>query len=180
VKDVLRIAVKDIPEDGLELRVDQNEPRFGRAIAVARNGDAKGELARASFQLLAWPDRIDVRGLIEARLRQSCSRCAEPFLQPLEREFLRVFLRSMQHSDEDDIELSSTDLDRDELVGDHLDLGVVLEEELVLSLPSKPLCMDDCKGICAGCGAELNHSECTCGPEPDHRWSALAAFKADN
>jgi uncharacterized protein len=180
MKDSLRIAVKDIPEDGLELRVDQNEPRFGRAIGVAHDGPAGSELGTASFQLVAWPDRVDVHGVIETRLRQSCSRCAEPFLARVEREFLRVFLRSSQLGVEEDSELSSTDLDRDELVGAHLDLGILLEEELLLSLPAKPLCMNDCKGICAGCGADLNETECSCGPEPDHRWSALAGFKVDN
>ena len=62
-------------------------------------------------------------------------------------------------------------------MGDTLDLAAVLREELMLAMPSKPLCTVDCKGICAGCGAELNVAKCTCPPKIDARWSALATLK---
>ena len=55
----------------------------------------------------------------------------------------------------------------------------LLREELLLSQPTKPVCKEDCKGICAGCGAELNSEPCTCPPEVDPRWDALKDLKFD-
>jgi len=92
-------------------------------------------------------------------------------VQAVERDFLRVFLRA-EPEDSEELELSSEDLDRDLLPAVELDLSDLLHEELVLSLPNKPLCMADCKGICSGCGAELNEQECSCEPEIDHRWAS--------
>jgi len=180
MRKALLIQVKDIPEEGLELSIDQGEPTFSKALNNLREGEAVNSLGKASFQVATWPDRLDVRGSVEARLSQSCSRCASPFVQAVERDFLRVFLRSAVHNQDEEVELSNTDLDREELIDDRLDLGIVLEEELVLALPPKPLCMDSCKGICVGCGAELNEQSCNCEPEEDNRWSALKSLKLDS
>jgi uncharacterized protein len=59
-----------------------------------------------------------------------------------------------------------------------LDLSAWARDSLVLDLPDKILCRDDCAGLCPGCGADLNHQACTCGPEePDTRWAALADLR---
>ena len=52
-----------------------------------------------------------------------------------------------------------------------------VREELILSVPDYVLCTDECKGICAGCGVDLNTGTCTCKKEPDDRWAALEALK---
>ena len=59
-----------------------------------------------------------------------------------------------------------------------IDPGNAVREELVLSVPNYVVCAEDCRGICAGCGAELNSGSCSCEPEPDHRWAALESLKA--
>ena len=61
---------------------------------------------------------------------------------------------------------------------DKLDLSAWARDSLVLDLPDKILCRDDCAGLCPGCGADLNHEACTCGPEePDTRWAALSELR---
>ena len=56
-----------------------------------------------------------------------------------------------------------------------LDLSAWARDTLSLSLPEQVLCREDCAGLCAGCGANLNDGACTCGsPVPDTRWSKLA------
>jgi len=55
-----------------------------------------------------------------------------------------------------------------------VDLNPYIEENLILSIPMKMLCREDCKGICPGCGADLNHEVCRCGrSEIDPRWKKL-------
>ena len=179
MKSVLLIRVAEIPDHGLELQVDQKEPVYARILKEFAEGESLSTTGKATFAVSPWPDRVDVNGSLTATLPAGCSRCANTFLQEVSREFLRVFLRSAPEEPTDDLELSSDDLDRDLLPPDKLDLGELLSEELVLALPNKPLCMNDCKGICSGCGAELNEQECRCEPEIDHRWASLKGLKLD-
>ncbi len=59
-----------------------------------------------------------------------------------------------------------------------LDLSDAVREELILALPEYVLCSEDCRGICAGCGADLNTARCTCRHEPDARWGVLETLKS--
>lgn len=62
--------------------------------------------------------------------------------------------------------------------GTKLDLGGIIREELMLAVPDYLVCRDDCRGLCAQCGADLNEGPCGCRPEPDPRWAALEALRA--
>jgi uncharacterized protein len=60
--------------------------------------------------------------------------------------------------------------------GQHLDLGEMVREQLLLTTPMKRLCREDCKGRCPSCGADLNAGGCPCPapePEADSRFAAL-------
>jgi uncharacterized protein len=57
------------------------------------------------------------------------------------------------------------------------DVGPYAREALLLAVPLTPHCRDDCRGICAHCGADLNRESCRCGEkEPDPRWEALKSI----
>ncbi len=59
-----------------------------------------------------------------------------------------------------------------------LDLTSYIEEFLILTVPMKQLCSEDCKGICPGCGADLNTEECRCKVQTiDPRWAKLLELK---
>jgi uncharacterized protein len=73
-----------------------------------------------------------------------------------------------------DVELGSDDLDLDFYDHDLLNLAGLVETETTLALPMKPLCREDCRGLCPVCGGNRNVTACTCdGREPDPRWAAL-------
>ena len=64
---------------------------------------------------------------------------------------------------------------------DKIDLGEVVREQLYLALPMKPLCQEDCKGLCPVCGVNRNRETCTCQQEwVDPRMAALAEWKSRN
>ena len=78
------------------------------------------------------------------------------------------------------MELGPADLDVATYVDEQIDLEEALRAELLLALPIAPLCRDDCKGLCARCGKDLNEGPCACPPEPkDDRWAALRSVKLD-
>ncbi len=74
----------------------------------------------------------------------------------------------------DSVELGADDLDVDFYVDDQLDLNRVVETETTLALPMKPLCREDCRGLCPACGGNRNLVACACaGRAPDPRLAAL-------
>lgn len=100
-----------------------------------------------------------VTGIVSGDAATSCVRCLEPAEYFLEGEVEGYFLIP-------DSEVELTDEEREEyeeLGEDHIiDLGPLFTAALALEVPYTPLCRDDCKGICAGCGANLNTEQCTC------------------
>jgi uncharacterized protein len=172
------VVVEDIPEGGLSLEVDSRDATLLELLGEVSRGSAGPVAGFATMTVEPWPHRLDVRGTLEAKVPMQCVRCLDGYVQELERAFTQILARSPRRGEEEEPQLSRVDLDRSLLVGDVLDLRAVLREELILSVPTKPLCREDCRGICQGCGAELNDAECTCAPEIDERWTALAALKA--
>ena len=69
-----------------------------------------------------------------------------------------------------DVEAESFVIDQSHV----LDLTETVKQYLALNLPMKPVCRNDCKGICMNCGADLNNLPCQCDPaEMDSRWGQL-------
>ena len=87
-----------------------------------------------------------------AELALECDRCLT--------QFVREFCYSFEH-----ILVASTNTDDDEYVvcpNNILDLNELAVSDLLLQLPTKILCKDDCKGLCYTCGKNLNEGECSC------------------
>ena len=87
-----------------------------------------------------------------AELALECDRCLT--------QFVREFCYSFEH-----ILVASTNTDDDEYVvcpNNILDLNELAVSDLLLELPTKILCKDDCKGLCYTCGKNLNEGECSC------------------
>ncbi len=171
-----RVGVDDIPDAGFALEVDSRDATLLALLGEVAEGRAGALAGCVSLQVEPWPKRVDIRGTLTGKVPLVCARCLEGYVEDVERTFNQILARNLA-ADDEEIELRHRDLDRSQLVGDTLDLQEIVREELMLSLPSKPLCRADCKGICPGCGAELNEAECTCAPVVDDRWSALAALK---
>ena len=116
------------------------------------------------------------QGQLHASTQEVCARCAEEFTAPSERGFRFVLTpRTVGLADdnlrEEDLEFSVYD-------GDEVDLSPLLREQFLLSLPTRPLCREDCRGLCPQCGANLNHTACGCRPQAaDPRLAALRALK---
>ena len=120
-------------------------------------------------------DRFRLVGAVQTVLELACSRCLEPFELPVDAEFDIRYLPQSENTGEER-EVEDDDLAvafyRDEAI----DLGQLLEEQFYLALPMKPLCRDECKGLCPNCGVNLNVETCDC----QVRWEdpRLAGLKA--
>ncbi|MFN0149100.1 MAG: YceD family protein [bacterium] len=117
---------------------------------------------------------IVVSGEVDVVARRICDRCLSDFSDDVQ-----VDLREIYHLG--DVEFSDTDPDDDEVhfVGrraTRVDLAPVIRQRVMLELPMKSLCRDDCKGICPVCGVNRNDAACQCATQSDPRWRALGGL----
>ena len=115
-----------------------------------------------------------VTGSVSGTATGACVRCLDPVDLPVVGHFQELFAYTDRAAHHHEV---GADLDEDEvheLVGDLVDLGPVLRDAVVPTLPFQPVCREDCPGLCSECGAHL-------AEDPDHhhevfdpRWSALS------
>lgn len=87
-------------------------------------------------------------------LNHDCDRCLSRFTRDFAFDFRHTVVRSLNDNVDDDEYVIAEN--------DKLDLSELVISDLLLQLPSKMLCKEDCKGLCSICGADLNVSECNC------------------
>lgn len=98
-------------------------------------------------------DIVTVKFSAEFTLRLVCDRCLKELDRFYSYDFEHIIVKSLNNSDNDDYIVAD---------GDSVDMDEVALSDLLLRLPSKMLCKDDCKGLCMVCGCDLNESECDC------------------
>jgi len=115
-----------------------------------------------------------VEGDINARIEIDCTRCLKPVETELDIPFSVSYTSPEHYTDEKETELHQGDLDLAISEDDRIDLKEVAREQILLNLPEQVLCTEDCKGLCAKCGADRNLINCNCEEkEIDPRWAAL-------
>jgi uncharacterized protein len=162
------------------------------AEAVGRSGDtSESEFEENEFEIvrpvtLAFDIEKDKRqfrlaGALQSTLVLRCSRCLEAFELPVQTEFdLRYQPRAaaLAHGE---TEIQEDDLATAVYDEDVIDLEQLMIEQFYLVLPMKPLCGEDCKGLCPVCGTNLNRGTCNCNRQwEDPRFAALRAMKKES
>ena len=123
---------------------------------------------------------VELVATFETVVHLHCSRCLAPFDLPLGRAFRLFLLPDLGEATASAWEGARDDpdaLDLYPLPGETVDLGLVLQEQVDLALPYRPLCHPDCRGLCPGCGADLNREACRCTAPRDERLAVLAELK---
>ena len=117
---------------------------------------------------------VNIGGSIElgatavCRLEYSCDRCCESFEDEFQCSIDEIFKK------EDAKDLDSQNPDAIILEGTAVELDEIVLGNIIVNLPQKRLCREDCKGLCANCGQNLNVSACNCDTRPtDPRFDIL-------
>jgi uncharacterized protein len=109
-----------------------------------------------------------LEGFIKGALRIRCDRCLESYRHGLESRFRLILKQATEESGQPEIELLDEDMQVDFINGTEVDLGEIVRQQVLLNQPMKSLCRDDCRGICPGCGQNLNTETCTCKASGGH------------
>ena len=157
-------ATRAVVETVLPEQVDDH-PDWGPA-----EGALEGPL-QLDLTLESVVEGILVRGTVDVDLELPCARCLSP--QRLEHTVpvAEMFMDPRKVDPEDDEDGYRID---DDLA--HLDLAPMLRDTVVMEVPVRVLCREDCQGLCPVCGTDRNETDCGHRPdeEPDPRWAALA------
>ena len=148
-------------------REEYRRARIGE-LRVADSSVPPDAEVEADALLDAVDGGVEVTASIEAPWTGECRRCLKPVtgrLQAHVREMYRP--RTVGEADDEDE-------DTYPLSGEQLDLRPLVRDAILLDLPIAPLCREDCRGLCATCGADLNDGPCNCAPPAtDPRWAVL-------
>jgi len=184
----MKIRVERLAAEPTEFRFEA-EPGWWRDAIPQPDGDAPGSqpaVVLAGAAHLMGED-VYLEGVAEGTLPLECSRCLARYRHVL-REPFRLILEPAGERLPADPEAAEA-LARDGVClgdeieagwfrGDQIDLGAFFREVVSLALPVKPLCDEDCAGLCPTCGAELGENMCGCGEvRADSPFAVLAALK---
>lgn len=103
-------------------------------------------------------------------LETFCDRCLTEVRKSVENDFSHILTLEENPETDDLITVCEKSFD----------LSALVREDIIISLSSKILCKDNCKGLCQICGKNLNEGPCDCERPKDLRWSALDNIDFDN
>lgn len=176
------IRVEDIPAQGKQESFLEDEGSLNERLG----GEATDSGLHFFGPVQVWMNLsrsgrvILVKSRIEARVKCVCARCLDPFTLTINSE-IQASLKPKPDphlASSEEIELSREDLQTDFYEGEEVDLSPLVQDQVLLTLPPKVVCREDCRGLCQRCGKNLNRGTCQCeGAEVDPRLAPLKDFR---
>lgn len=163
-RDEMKLDLRDVihvpnAEKSFQFQLDLSDLEFWGRKPITRPILVEGSVVNHAGALV-------LNGTARSELDLVCDRCGKEILREKVVSLDTLLATELEDEDnEDDYFL---------LDGNELDLDEVVTTTFVLAMDTKNLCSDDCKGLCAKCGADLNLGPCGCRPEVDPRLAALA------
>jgi uncharacterized protein len=167
-------------------RIRDAHERFEQVYAAEQLASADEAFRVAApvtlgFDIYKDKDQFRLIGSVQTTLELPCSRCLEAFRWPVEASFDLRYQPHARNTGEGEREIEEDDLTTAFYEDETIDLGQLMREQFYLVLPMKPLCGDDCKGLCPTCGTNWNKGTCNCSNQwEDPRLAALKALRRDS
>lgn len=169
---IVKVPFAEIPANGSRYSITDD-------AWLAEAGLRRAASVQAELELHCKGDsRTEVRGSLHTGLRLTCDRCLNDYDFPVDADFCLV----LEVAEEEDWSVKELDnaaeLDVVQVDEPAADLEDILRQQALLCLPVKQLCSPTCRGLCPGCGADLNSGGCGCSLETKKSpFAVLAALK---
>ena len=161
LKDIIRTPGSSLP---FAFSMDLSDLDWNGEKPISKPVDVEGNVRNMAGALVLTCRLSTVLDL-------TCDRCTKAFSEEKEVVYETLLATELEQDDNDDIVL---------LEDDELDADELLRDVFILAMDSKHLCSEDCKGLCHGCGVDLNVEQCRCQKEIDPRLAGLAKFFEQN
>lgn len=166
----MKIEVQHIPTQGARLEYVKPADTFDVLKRLTERGECRF-VTPITIVLNMVPERdmVKVDGLMTTAVQLTCSRCLTEFNCELRRRFTLRFSKAIpadvHRGDSGEVELTAEQIGLIFFRDDTIEFSDAVQEQIVLSIPYKPLCGEACKGMCTQCGADLNQGACGCPPK---------------
>jgi uncharacterized protein len=121
---------------------------------------------------------IRLNGDLSTRLELACARCLEPVVLDVQRDFELLYRPQGADAGREELSVTAAEAEVSYYEGEGVLLEDVLREQILLAVPLKAICKEDCRGLCPHCGKNLNAGQCSCEePVEDPRWNALKEIR---
>lgn len=174
----MKLRLEDISAEAKEFRFAEPETDTNRSLGQGAAHEYR-IVAPIAVEVSVYRAGTDIffQGTLDAPARAICARCAEEFDIRARHPF-RFVLAPKSIGLGEESGLRTEDLEFSLYDGEEIDLAPLVREQLLLSLPTRPLCAEDCRGLCPHCGINLNRASCDCKEERlDPRLAALRSLK---
>ena len=177
------ILVEQIPEDGLTIKFEELAATFPVLAEMTANGECEFTAPiRTALRALRIGDMVEIEGDFKTSVCLPCSRCLRLFETLLKSYFSLTYMRREaelgENSEPREVELNAEDMGMVYFQGDKINLKETIQEQVLMELPFRVLCKQGCKGLCPGCGADLNQDRCDCDRKPSAgKFDALKNLK---
>jgi len=130
--------------------------------------------ATVSGKVRLTGNEVIVNGHVETRAEVECDRCLQPVETDVNSDFALEYIPDSEYELGGVAELTEAEMSVSVFDGKAVDVDEIVKEQILLAVPTRMLCREDCKGICPECGADRNKGDCNCTTNDiDPRWAAL-------
>ncbi|HEX8961317.1 MAG TPA: DUF177 domain-containing protein [Geobacteraceae bacterium] len=178
---LVKVRVDEIKEKVRDLSAVEEVTDYPSLVALQASGECTFlEPLRLQLAVSREYDHIRAEGKVETRTRLVCSRCLAEYEADIVSPFTIFYLRSTGAPRDEEVELAEQDLVSVSYEGDEIDFTDEIAEQVLVEIPFKPLCREECKGLCSQCGTDLNMAECGCSSQQANlKFSALKNLKVN-
>ncbi len=178
----MKIRVDEIRDKVIDLSTIEEVADHPALAALQESGECTflGPL-RIELAVAREYDHLRAQGRVATRVRLGCSRCLTGYDADIDSSFTVFYMRAAAGvSQDEEVELTEEDLLSATYEGDEIDFAEEVSEQVLTAIPVKPLCREDCKGLCPVCGTDLNDTDCGCKDESFNiKFGALQNLKIE-
>ena len=162
----MKIQVGGLSEGVHQFHFDVQAPEIGLGEEFSQ--------VHAEVVLDKTPNQLALRVAVHTAAHFSCDRCTAPFASPLDAMYRMHYL----WNDEDASQYDVAEVQTIPQGSSFIDITEDVRQTVLVAVPLKLLCREDCLGLCPHCGKDLNEGPCECRvEETDSRWDKLRALK---
>lgn len=159
----MKISIDEIPQTPKEIQFSESVEELNKIFS------------QSSYREFGFPASLEVEvrfyraaadlffdGRFKGKLSGICGRCAEEFFFDMDQAFDFVLIPAPAKPPRKAEELHRDDLGLSYYSGEEIDLSPLIAEQVMLALPTQPLCDENCRGLCSSCGVNRNRESCGC------------------
>ena len=159
----MKISVDEIPQSPKEIHFSESVEELKRIYSQSKNSEfCFPQNVEVDLTYYRSGQDILFHGRFNGEFGGCCGRCLETYNFELDKHFDFVLTPGLVNAERRTEELTRDDLGLSFYALDEIDLAPLIAEQVLLALPTRPLCSENCRGLCGSCGVNLNIQSCSC------------------